>query len=270
MTKGEPPPDRKLDWTALIETALTVEGSMGDTYSRFHDYSLMNKVNLLMQGCPLEPIATYKKWLALGRQVQRGAKAYEIIRPIVIPKRDAAGEKTDEAFLRFKPVRCIFPVSMTEGDELPPVDVPAWNLETALAALDIERVRFRTFDANTAGYSRDRTYAINPVAKYPAKTTMHELSHIVAGHTVRDQHAEYVAHRGIREFEAEGSAHLVMTELELLTAEEAQVSRAYLQHWIAGEAPPEPSIRKVFTTTDTILRAGRVAVVEAASVSDRG
>lgn len=257
------PPEARLDWHGLIETAITAPGSVGNVYNRFHEYSFLNKVNLLMQGCPLEPIATYKRWLELGRQVQKGAKAYEIVRPIVIPKRDAAGEKTDESFLRFKPVKCIFPVSMTEGEELPPAEVPGWSLDTALSKLDIRRTPFESFDSNVQGYSRDREFAVNPVAAYPTKTTFHELSHIVSGHTEPGEMAEYLTHRGLKEFEAEGSAHLSMNELELMTPDQADVSRGYLQDWLQGERPPESSVKTVFRTTDTILRAGRIALAAA-------
>jgi hypothetical protein len=67
-------------------------------------------------------------------------------------------------------------------------------------------------------------------------------------------------HRGIREFEAESSAHLLMNELELDTPEQAEVSRGYIQHWMATETVPEQSIRTVFRTVDTILKAGRLAI----------
>jgi hypothetical protein len=41
----------------------------------------------------------------------------------------------------------------------------------------------------------------------------HELSYIVHGHTTDEKLAEYGDHRGISEFEAEGSAYLIMNEL---------------------------------------------------------
>jgi antirestriction protein ArdC len=269
MSRPPSPEAAKLDWSALIETALTVPGSTGDTYNRLHEYSFLNRINLMMQGCPLEPIATYKRWQSLGRQVLKGSHAYEIIRPIIIPKKDEAGEKTGETFRRFKSVRAIFPVSMTEGEPLPEVELPEWSLDTALQALDIRRVPFVSFSSNTQGFSYERTFAINPVAKYPMKTTMHELSHIVSGHTTKNELAEYEQHRGVKEFEAEGSAHLVMNELGALTDEQAEVSRGYVQGWLKNERPHEASIRRIFTTTETILKAGRVALagVEIESVA---
>src|SRR4051812_16570665 len=107
--------NRELDWQRLIETALATPGSVGDVYNRFYNYSFLNQMFLLMQGV-VEPVATYKRWLGLGRQVMRGSKAHAIVRPIVIEKKDDDGEMSDKR-LAFKVVRCLFGVSQTEGDE---------------------------------------------------------------------------------------------------------------------------------------------------------
>jgi hypothetical protein len=259
-----PSPERKLDWPALLDTALTAPGNTGNAYSRFHNYSFMNRINLLMQGCPLEPVASYRRWQSLGRQVLKGSKAFEVIRPIIVSKKDANGDKTDEKFLRFKAVKGAFPVSMTEGEPLPPLVTPEWDEDLALKTLDIKRVPFKSFfDGNTAGYSYDRNIAISPVAPFPQKTLFHECAHVVSGHTAEGKHDEYVQHRGVFEFEAEGSAFLAMNELELLTPDAATVSRGYVQNWLQGQTPPESSIRTVFKTTEVILAAGRIAVGEA-------
>jgi hypothetical protein len=34
-----------------------------------------------------EPVATYKRWQAIGRQVLKGSKAAEIVRPITITRK---------------------------------------------------------------------------------------------------------------------------------------------------------------------------------------
>jgi len=157
-------------------------------------------------------------------------------------------------------VRCLFTYRQTEGDELPPAEVPEWSLTTALEQLDIKRVPYTSPDGNTQGVSWERSIAINPVAAYPLKTTVHEVAHVVSGHTAPDQQAEYQTHRGQMEFEAEATAHLVLRELDVLTDEQASVSRGYVQSWMRGERPPEASIRKVFSNTTAILRAGRLAI----------
>lgn len=259
-------PTRELEWTEMLEKALTIPGSVGSSYSRFYNYSYMNTLWLFMQGIEPQPVATYKRWQELGRQVVKGARAREIIRPIVIDKKDEHGEKTGDKFLRFKPVRCIFPLEDTTGPDLPPLETPEWSLDRALENLEVERVPFTVFDGNTAGYSYGKSLALNPVGTHPLKTAHHELAHIVSGHTTPERSAEYQQHRGHFEFEAEGSAYLVMNELDVLTESEAVESRGYIQGWMRGAEAKESSIKTIFKTTDVILKAGRLAIAEAVEV----
>src|SRR5690625_5187382 len=132
----------------LLEGLLTLPGSTGETYSRIHRYSPRNIGFLALQGCPPEPIATYRKWAELGGHVKKGSKAFAILRPIMIRKKDEDGEPTDEMFRRFKIVRAIFPLSMTSGAELPPYEPPHWSKERALGALGVREVAFQEYDGN--------------------------------------------------------------------------------------------------------------------------
>lgn len=250
-----PKPEQELNWGKMLDVAMTAPGNVGNTYNRFYPYSFLNQMLLLSQGI-LEPVATYKRWQSVGRQVLKGSKAKEIVRPIVIEKKDAAGDP-ESRMLKFKRVRCIFGYSETSGDELPPVETPRWELKRALGSLAIEQQPFQLFDGNTQGYSYERTYAINPVAVNPLKTTFHEVGHIVLGHTSVPALEEYQAHRGVKEFQAEATAYLSMNELELLDDETASRSRGYIQTWLGDERPPDTAIRQVFSATDRILKAGR-------------
>lgn len=259
--------DFKPDWPGLLEAALTIEGSTGNTFNRLYRYSMGNLAFLMYQGVSPQPIATYKRWSELGRQVKRGSKAREIIRPITITLKDELDDQGQpRKITKFKAVKAIFPIEDTEGEPLPEIELPEWSRSRALAALAIREVSFDLFDGNTAGYSVGRDIAINPAAADPEATWFHEAAHIVAGHTTPEQLQKYQAHRGTFEFEAEGSAHLVLNELELLTEERASVNRAYIQGWLRKEKPTDQSVRKVFKTADTIVDAGREAktAVEAA------
>jgi hypothetical protein len=245
----------QVDWAELLDTALTAPGHLGDTYNRFTTYSFGNQVMLYMQGAE-GPVATYDRWKKLGRQVVRGSKAYTIIRPITVKAEDVDGEEV--AFTRFKPVRCLFTYDQTEGEELPPVEVPGWDVDTALERLDIKRRPFKEMNGNLQGYSWLRNIAVNPAAKYPMKTTVHEIGHVVLGHTAMGN-LDYLLHRGVREFQAESTAYLTLPELDLMTEEQATVSRGYVQRWLKGNRPSDRAIRQVFSATDTILKAGRAA-----------
>jgi hypothetical protein len=183
MKPDRSPERRELDWEALIETALTAPGNLGSCYSRFHQYSFLNNLLLLMQGVE-GPIATYDRWRSVGRQVMRGSKAAEIVRPITITKKNDDGD-VESSYTKFKFVKCIFGYNQTEGKELPPAETPGWDLDTALLELDIKRMPFRELNGNIQGFSWGRNIAINPVVTDPLGTTYHELGHVVLGHTDR-------------------------------------------------------------------------------------
>ncbi len=263
---------RAIDWQRLIDEALTAPGSIGNTYNRFYEYSFLNQIFLRMQGVH-EPVATYKRWQAIGRQVISGAKAKEIIRPVIIHKQQKPDEpeRTDETVktggtvVAFKVERRIFTLSDTVGDELPPVELPEWDVGTALAALGIRLVPFDELSGNLQGYSRGHDIAINPIAVNPAKTRFHEIGHVVLDHTAPEALAEYQTHRGVMEFQAEATAYLTMNELEQLDEATATRSRGYVQTWLQGERPPDKAVREVFVATDKLLKAGRLAIAGAAA-----
>jgi hypothetical protein len=200
-----------------------------------------------------------KRWNALGRTVLAGSKAFEIIVPI-FARKPKDEEDEEAALIGFKAVRRIFTYSQTEGEELPPIQLPEWDLATALRTLNIRQVPFAALSGNLQGYSQGRDIAINPVAAHPEMTLFHEVGHVVLGHTTPEMIAEYEHHRGDMEFGAEGTAHLVMKELGRLTVVMASNSRAYIQDWLRGARPPDKAIRQVFAATDDILKAGRIAV----------
>lgn len=254
----------EVEWTKVIEHALTVPGHVGNTYSRFHTYSFLNTMLLMMQGAT-GPCASYKRWQAIGRQVRTGEKGLYINRPIQVKLRDKTPEGDDQFIKKFKMVKGAFQIGQTDGPDLVMPDLPEWDADLALAALTINVMPFLITDGNTAGYSQGRSFAINTVAPYPVKTRFHEIAHIVLGHTADDRHAEYVQHRGVFEFEAEATAFLVMKELDLLTDDEARESRGYIQGWLRGKHPGDAAIRRVFKAVTTILEAGRpVEVVQEA------
>jgi N-terminal domain of anti-restriction factor ArdC len=108
---------RAIDWAKIIETALTAPGNVGNTYNRFYDYSFLNQIYLRMQGVH-EPAATWARWQRLGRHVLRGAKAKEIIRPVIIHKKNKADEtvETVETVVGFKSVKCCNPQESSRQD----------------------------------------------------------------------------------------------------------------------------------------------------------
>jgi antirestriction protein ArdC len=260
-----PAPETKLDWPELINEALTAPGRRGNTYIQGHDYSYLNNLRLYAQGVN-EPTTSYKGWQALGRQVRKSEKGYKIIRPITMKSKTEVDEHGQpKTYMKFKDVNGAFTYSQTDGEPLSEelTTPPEWTTERALGVLGIALVKFQDTSLNTQGYSVGRQIAISPVAAYPLKTTIHEIAHVEAGHTTAGLEDYVAGHRGLPEFEAEGTAYLAMHELGLAEQMNAAESRNYIKSWLQGETPPDASIRKVFKLTDIILKAGRTSHVNA-------
>lgn len=243
---------QEITYKTLIDQMLTFEGSMTDTYSRFYNYSYYNMALLYYQGVKT-PVATYKKWLELGRQVQKGQKAKVICMPRMYKNED---DETEIAGFSLRPA--VFEYKQTDGEELEMPAPKSWHILTATEKLDIKEVSYNGLignNGNSQGYSIKRTYAVSPMAKYPLKTTLHEIAHIVLGHTERETQDDQ--HAGIREFQAEATAYLVMKELNMTKCMDESESRAYVQNWIKGTEVTEKDLKPVFTAVNKIINAGR-------------
>ncbi len=152
-----------------------------------------------------------------------------------------------------------FVLSQTEGKDYIPAQLPEWSESIALDALNIERIPFRHTDGNAQGYAVHRQVAVSPIAFTPARTLMHELAHVVLGHTEELQRMDdddATTPRDLREVEAECVALICCSSLGLGGEE---FSRGYVQHWLKGQTIPERSAQRIFKAADQILKAGRAA-----------
>jgi antirestriction protein ArdC len=264
----------QIDWRATLTEALNAPGTLGSTYTRFYNYSFLNQIRLMMQGTR-EPVATYNRWIELGRQVRKGSKAKVVLAPVMVSRDAKDGNGTvvigadgkpgkRQILVGFRDSRTVFGFSDTDGDDVPVVELPGWDTDTALAALNVDRVPFTMVDGNAQGFAFEDTdgrhLALNPTAAYPAKTLLHELAHLTLGHCKAGDET----HRGVAEFEAEATAYLVAKELELVNWDAAE-SRAYIQNWLGDAEVTEDNISRVFAAVNKILTAGRVVVAEAAA-----
>lgn len=259
-----------IDWQATLVEALEAPGALGTTYTRFYNYSFLNQIRLMMQGV-FEPVATYRRWAELGYQVVKGSKAKTVLAPVLITKKDKTGApvlnkatgKPERILVGFKDSRTVFGFSDTDGEDLPPLEVPAWSTDEALKALKVSREKFKHNDGNTQGYSyenekKGKVIAINPTAVYPTKTLFHELAHLVLGHCKGLDDGNPVCARHIAEVQAEAVAYLVAKELELVDWAPAE-SRAYIQTWLGSDEVDDKAISQIFAAVQKILVAGRPA-----------
>jgi len=162
----------KLPWDKLLEEALTAPGNLTGVYDRFHDYSITNMLLSLMQGIR-EPVASFSRWKSLGRHVVQGARAKEVIVPLLVKEPALEDEPLEEKrervarLIGFKVVRAVFALSDTDGAELPPIHIPGWDTQTALDKLSVRQVPFESNNGNLQGYSQGVEIAINPLAVHP-------------------------------------------------------------------------------------------------------
>lgn len=245
-------------WAELLKEAVDKPGMMLSAYSNFHNYSFGNCLLALSQilGRGLEPgpIAPYKKWQELGRQVRRGEKALTLCMPITVKNKNAEGD--DDKFKTiFVYKNRWFAMAQTDGDDVTFPALEDWEKAKALEALGVTEVPFEAINGNTQGYaSPGKKIAINPIAELPHKTLFHELGHQVLGHVDEKMvDAGDVTPRNIREVEAEAVALICC---EALGLEGAEFCRGYIQHWLKDSEISDGSARKIFTAADKILAAG--------------
>ena len=244
----------------LLRDAVEQPGIISKAYSTFHGYSVGNTLWAWAQCRSREiavgPIATYKRWAELGRQVQKGQKALSLVMPVTIVKKDEQGEKTGDIFQLFTVRNNWFTLAQTEGqDYAHEIEVPSWDKAAALAKLNITERAFDLVDGNVQGYAQGDSIAINPVALHPHKTRFHEIAHVVLGHTKEGLLADSEnTPRDVREVEAEGVAYILCSILGLPGLNE---SRGYIQSWLQGEEITDKSAQRIFSAANKILEAGK-------------
>ena len=260
------------NWERLLREAVSKPGLLSTAFNQFHGYSIGNQVLAYIQCLDRDmeagPIATYKQWKDLGRQVRGGEEGIFLYQPINrkgtrIVKDKVTGEEEEETYryTAFMLRKRWFVMSQTEGDEIELPPTPDWKLETSLELLDIDEVPFTRMNGNVGGTARVREdrkqVMVNPMTDDPLRVYVHEIAHHELGHTAEgiDMVDDERTPRNLRELEAEGVALIVCDSLDLPGA---SYSRGYIQSWWGeGNEVPEESARKIFSVANNILRTGR-------------
>ena len=75
----------------LLQSAVHEPGTLSQAYRQFHSYSLGNQLLAWSQCLDREitpgPLATFRRWKALGRCVRKGQKAITLCQPITIKRK---------------------------------------------------------------------------------------------------------------------------------------------------------------------------------------
>src|ERR1700688_345910 len=184
-------------WGELLHRAVHTPAKLLPAYTAFHNYSFGNALLALEQCISRKiepgPLNSYKGWMTLNRQVRKGEKGLCLCMPVTYKKRTAdkaAAETNEEHKVNREEVRqCFvfrnywFVLAQTEGETPYEQPVPGFDLESALQSLDITRRPFDEINGNVQGFAHQREIAVSPIAELPLKTTLHEIAHVVLGHT---------------------------------------------------------------------------------------
>ena len=256
---------KNVDFSELLNDALSNDTLVNDAYRAFHNYSFLNQIlaasQLFKRFGKLSPIASYKSWQEKGRQVRKGEKGIALFLPVTkkieIESKTDTNESTEAVFTKFILKNNWFALDQTEGEAfIPELFSIAWDANKAMSILNIIEVSFDSICGNTMGYAKDNEIAINPLNPLKHKTRFHEMAHILLGHTAENTllSDDERTPKHIREIEAEGVAFMMTSILEL---DGIKQSRHYIQSWLQTEKIPNESARKIFTITDKLLKAGQ-------------
>ncbi len=253
-------------WGELLHSAVHTPGKLLAAYTAFHNYSFGNALLALEQCISRKiepgPLNSYNGWLQLKRQVRKGEKGLCLCMPVTYKKRVTNTETTeeceeshDEMRQRFVFRNYWFILSQTEGETPYEQPIPGFDLDAALQSLNITRTLFDEINGNVQGFAHQREIAVSPIAELPLKTTLHEMAHVVLGHTTSQKLVDLEqVDQNIREVEAESVALICCESLGLPGAEAA---RGYIQHWLQGEKEiTNQCAARIFSTAQTILKAG--------------
>ena len=222
-----------------------------DFTQAFHHYSLNNLLLIMSQRPDATHVAGYRTWQKLGRQVRRGERGIRIYggREVTVSVADeVTGEETERKAHRFFPVS-VFDISQTDptdADQANPgelaqrltggdpndiygavvdyLNAQGWSVE-------LEHIAGAANGYTTTDGSRRVVVADDLSPAQAAKTALHEAAHVLL-HTEEDR-TEYVAHRGIKETEAESVAYVVAGPLGLDTS---AYSVGYVAGWSACDS----------------------------------
>lgn len=242
------------DYNNYLQQILGNPAKLSDCYRMFHNYSFLNQFLAAMQLEQIEPINTYKGWQALGRQVKKGSKAIALRMPVTIK-----GETEEDNKTIFIMRNNWFAYSQTEGADYKPVlpEIKA-NLAAITEKLGLKLIPFKQISGNCQGYTCAEGIAINPVARFKAKTWLHEIAHNVLGHVVDGAipaHDENLP-KDIKEIEAETVAYIASNVLELATPESNEASAGYLRNWGLQNYDDKIAAR-IFSAVNKIINANK-------------
>lgn len=257
---------KTVQWSKLLNEAVSQEGIISDAYSTFYNYSVGNQllawIQCLERKIPVGPLATLKKWNELGRRVKAEEKAISLYIPSQFKVKEIRDGKEVEKVIKYFALKPRWYVlSQTHGEDfVAEKKSPQWDAELALKNLDIRTEAFEYANGNCQGYAKtsERVIAINPLAQYPHKTRFHEIAHVLLHGKAEEGilACEKTLVRSEKEVEAESVAYILIS---LLNLDGQRESRGYIQNWLANDTIGDKTAARIFGAVEKILKAGQPA-----------
>jgi len=240
--------------------------------SGFHDYSFANTLLILWQYSGATLCAGMRQWNKKGRRIKKGSKAIWILAPSIhkmkvsnspSPDEDQETEEDKETrVLRGFLNVMVFAYEQTEGKELDMGNVLITGpenitVELLSQAFDIP-VEFTqgTFD----GYTDGKKIAISRRKNKQQESAcyLHELAHIMLGHSRGIGGKRSDISQKQRELEAESVSYIVGRCIGL----DNEGAKYYLGHYSASDKSVQESAVHIISTADKILRKLKPYVIE--------
>lgn len=246
----------------------------------FHRYSLGNLLLILGQCPEATQVAGYRKWQSMNRQVMKGQKGIRIFggREVKEAEEDQArGDENQKRRVVFFPVSVFDQgqtqlIDETEGDPSEIAHRITGDDDAGIYAATVDylsgqgwTVEREAIPGSANGYttadgSRRVVVDADLTPAHAAKTALHEAAHVLL-HADLDR-AEYMAHRGIAETEAESVAYVVAGVLGLETS---AYTIGYVAEWSTGDvALIKETAARVLKAAHTLTEA--IASPEPATV----
>jgi len=192
-------------------------------YARFHKYSSLNTLLIMLQRPEASKVASYKKWQELGRQVAKGSKAIYIYAPLLKREKDAVTGDPAEKILGFRLVAVFADLDLDniENEPLPQLWHPLPDDCSRQLGRAIERIRAsgisvteRKLKAGLQGMATATAITLSssiPDSRNRLATLLHEAAHSYChyGETAKDKTTAQC------ELESEAAAWVVMRQIGL-------------------------------------------------------
>lgn len=227
--------------------------------SRFHNYSLYNRILIFIQRRNASQVAGYRTWQSIGRQVNKGETGITIYAPKWRKIKQEDGTVEEICLAGFRTVS-VFDYEQTSPINPEDIDVhipSCGKLEVDNPEVVYEKLKYIAYNFGLqvietnmefakAGSTNGKVIKINRLTASDAKcsTMLHEIAHVQLQHTEDRK----MIPRHVKEVEAELTAFLIGLSIGL-----PKGNYEYVQSWLSEEVMTDEVLEQVIKTSDRLI-----------------